>query len=120
MALADVRAEIATALADLGVPVHAYPPATVSPPAIILLPGPTYLDPGATWGSPQVGIDVRVLVSSSAGPAAMERLDNLIDSAVAALLSAGLQVAAVTSPAVDPDSAAIVADIPTLCVWKDD
>jgi len=120
MALAEVRGEIVTALANLGVAVHAYPPGTVSPPAVVLMPGTTYLDPGATWGSPQVGIDVRILVSSSAGPAAMERLDSLIDSTVAALIGAGLQVAAVTSPTVDPDSAALVVDIPTTCVWKDD
>jgi hypothetical protein len=120
MAISEVRAAIATALADLGVAVHAYPPGTVSPPCIVLLPGPTYLDPGASWGSPQVGIDVRVLVSSSAGPAAMERLDDLVDGAVAALLGAGVQVTAVPGPSVDPDSAALVVDIPTTCVWKDE
>lgn len=119
-ALAEARSALATALADIGVAVHTYPPQTVAPPCVFLVPGNPYLDPGVSWGAIQVAIDVRIVVSASAGPAAMERLDALVDGAVAALLAAQVIVGAVGAPTVDPDSAAIVVDIPTTCVWKDD
>lgn len=120
MSIAGVRAAIATGLSGLGVPVHAYPPQTLAPPCIVLIPGSTYLNPGAAWGQNEIGLDVRVLVSSSAGPAAMERLDDLVDGVVAALIAADVAVGPVNGPTVDQDSAAIVVDIPTTATWKDD
>ena len=116
--LAGVRAAIATALSGLGVPVHTYPPGTVSPPCVLLVPGSPYLDPGTGWGTSEVGIDVRIVVNASAGPDAMERLDALVDAAVAALVTAKVGVQSVGAPTTSDDSGVVVADIPTLTAWK--
>lgn len=119
-ALTEVRAHVAAALAGLDVSVHTWPPAAVSPPCVVLVAGSPYLDPGTGWGSATVGLDVRIMVGSASGAAAAERLDLLIDAAVAALLAAQVQVLSVSPPTADPDSATLVVDIPTLTVWKDE
>jgi hypothetical protein len=116
--LAGVRAAIATALSGLGIPVHAYPPATPSLPSCYLIPGSPYLDPGTGWGTSEVGIDVRIVVNAASGSDAMERLDALVDAAVAALVAAKVGVGAVGAPATSEDSAALFVDIPTLTAWK--
>ena len=116
--LAGVRAAIATALTGLGVSVHTYPPNSPATPCVLLVPGSPYLDPGTGWGTSEVGIDVRIMVSSASGPKSMERLDGLVDAAVAALVTAKVGVQSISAPATSEDSAALYVDIPTLTAWK--
>ena len=116
--LAGVRAAIAAALSGLGIPVHTYPPQTPGLPSCYLIPGSPYLDPGTAWATSSVGIDVRIRVNASSGPDAMERLDALVDAAVAALIAAQIGVGAIGAPYTSEDSAVLVADIPTLTAWK--
>lgn len=118
-ALPGVRTAIADALTTAlsGVAVHTWPPATAAPPCVLLIAGNPYLDPGTSWASVTVGLDVRIVVSSSGGPDSAERLDGLIDAAVAALIAADIQVGTIGAPTVDPDSAALYVDIPTSTVW---
>jgi len=119
-ALAGVRAYVAAALSGVDVSVHTYPPATVSPPCVVLVPGSPYLDPGTGWGSATVALDVRIMVNSAAGATSAQRMDDLIDTVVAALLAAQVQVQSVPPPTADPDSSTLVVDIPTTTVWKDE
>jgi hypothetical protein len=117
-ALAGVRAAIASALSSLGIPVHTYPPNTPGLPSCYLIPGSPYLDPGIGWGTSEVGIDVRIVVNAASGPDAMERLDALVDAAVAALVTAKIGVQSIGAPYTSEDSAVLAVDIPTLTAWK--
>lgn len=116
--IAGVRAAITTALSSLGVPVYTYAPGAASAPYVLLIAGSPYLDPGTGWGQSEVGIDVRIVVSSASGAKSMERLDALTDSAVAALVTAKVGVQAVGPPSADEGSATLFVDIPTLTAWK--
>lgn len=120
MALSEVRTHIAAALADLGVPVHLYPPGAVSAPCVVLRPGSPYLDPGAAWGSRTVAIDVRIIATAAAGQDSTTRLDDLIDAAVPALLAATVQVGPIPAPDYSDETSLLTVDIPTTTVWKDD
>jgi hypothetical protein len=116
--LAGVRTGVATALSALGIPVHKYPTGAMPTPCAYLVPGSPYLTPGAAWGSSEVGLDVRIVVSNASGAEAMERLDALVDTAVAALIAASIGVDQVGAPYTPEDTAGLAVDIPTTTVWK--
>jgi hypothetical protein len=92
----------------------------IQPPAVVLLAGSPYRDPTAAWDSVTVGIDVRLVVSTGVGLGAAATMDSLIDAVCDALNAVQVQVGAVPAPTPEPEQAALVADIPTTTVWKDD
>ena len=116
--LAGVRAHLADTLAVLGVTVHTYPPPTPTVPGVVLVF--TARNAGAAWNATEVGVDVRILVNAAGGAAAAQRLEDLIDTACAALVGAQVQVGTIGPYTVEGDPAALVADIPTTTVWKDE
>ena len=87
MSVTDVRYALAEALEATGLKVHAFPPPTVTPPALVLVPADPYLDP-ATIGRGTVRLFVRLRLTFLAG-----LLDN--PSSLARIEDAYLQVAAV-------------------------
>jgi hypothetical protein len=118
-AQSECRAHLASILAVVGVPVHesGYV-GSGQPPYIALTYGSPYLDPGKAFASAEVGLDVRVVVNSAAGAAAVTRLDDLLSAALEALYAAGVQCASVSAPDPDEQTGTITAVIPTTTTWK--
>lgn len=114
-AIAEVRAHIASALSGVGVPVHTYPPGSVQPPCVLLMPGSPYLQPGAAWGSVNVGVNVRVVANDAYGPDGVASLDELLEAVLDALVAAeGVNVDSVSEPFADTEQGVQIFDIPTI------
>lgn len=110
--IARARDTVAGALAGLGIPVHTYPPGTFTPPAVIVDWGNPVLEL-TTSARAVVGLDVRIITSAAAGPAAAERLDALVDAALPALQAAGgIRVDPPGSPTTTEDGRTHTATIP--------
>lgn len=113
MTTTEGRTAVADALAGLGIPVHPYPPGTVTPPAIVLDWGSPPLEP-STLRRTIVGVDVRIFVSAAAATAAHERLADLLDAAYTALAAAGIRVGTIPAPTPNDDDRTLVAVLPAL------
>ncbi len=78
--LADVRNALATAIQDAGYRAHRYPPATVMPPAVVIVPDDPYLDAevigsgGNRWA---VRFDLIVAVAPLDNEGQLNQLENI-------------------------------------------
>lgn len=96
--ISAARAHLAAALAGLGIPVHAYPPGTLTAPAAVIEWGSPLVTP-TTSSRDLVGLEVHISTSSAAGRSSVERIEDLVDAAVAALVTAaGIRVDPVPEP----------------------
>jgi hypothetical protein len=101
--IADVRDELATALEGSGHTVYAYPPPTVIPPAVVIVPAQPYLDP-ETIGSAGTRFAIRFeLICAVAAIDNQAQLDNLEQLTVAVIQSLpnGVAVDAIDRPTVE-------------------
>lgn len=88
MSLADARAAIADALADTTANVYAYPPAVVMPPAILMVPGDTYVEPvtiGANGIRARQRLQLTLAVAPIDNPATLDGIENLMGEVLLAL-----------------------------------
>lgn len=118
-AISDVRAHVASALSGLDVTVHGRTPSTVAPPCVVLVPGSPYVEPGASWGTRDVSLTVRIVVNAASGVSSADRMDDLIDAVVDALAVADVQVGSVPAPDMQEDPAVLTVDIPTTTNWTE-
>lgn len=84
--LTDVRQQLAAVLtaADLGVPVHTYPPGSITGPCVVLYPGDPWLTPRG-----HVSFVVTCYASTTTNQGAMARLEQLSWDVAAALATTG-------------------------------
>lgn len=115
--ITDAREHVAALLTAAGVPAQPYPPATLTPPCAVLLPGSPYLTP-AQLGGVTVGLEVRLVVTA-AGPDAPAALDALTEAAARALAAAGVPTGPVPAPVADADAGYLSLTIPTEVPWED-
>lgn len=105
MLLRDVRATIATALADAGVSgVYTDPPGQITPPCVIVAPDDPYLEPLTIGPIGESSVSVRftlvACVRASDGPASLDALERLVVDLWRALPD-GTEVGAATQPALE-------------------
>jgi hypothetical protein len=91
------RDTLTAALVALDVPVHAYEPGSVQPPAVVIQPSPT-------WKSSRghVTLDVVCIASGVDHTAAQQRLEQLLWDAEVALSLAGFGWQEVGAPTIEP------------------
>lgn len=79
--LSTVRTDLAAAVAAAGYKVHKYPPATVIPPAVVIVPDDPYLEAttlasgGLSW---QVNLNLMVVVAYLDNNAALRNIEDII------------------------------------------
>lgn len=111
--IGDARNVLAAAVAGVGVPVHPYPPATVPPPALVIIPGSTYLNGYTLKGAVTFGL-VILAVTLDSNPQA---LDELIWDTRAAVIAAGWAVGPIPAPTTDTANGILIARIPVTLEW---
>lgn len=83
--LTEAREAVGDALAGLGVTIYGAPPESVSPPCAVVLPGGTWYEQ-ATFGAVRVTWLVTLMATmNGTNAAALERLEQLLWDATAAL-----------------------------------
>lgn len=94
-ALADVRADLVTVLAgnvdDLdgnAVPILTDVD-TWQPPAVIVSPAPTYVEPGVAWRTFEFRCDVLCVTAAATPSTVVLELENLVEMVLGALLATG-------------------------------
>lgn len=95
--LTDARQSVAAALAaaDIGVPVHAAPPATLAAPCVVVAPGTDWV------AARNIELDVIVYANTAGGAeAALTRLEETLTKVREALWSA--QILTLATPAPTP------------------
>lgn len=110
------REALAATLAGVGVPVHAYPPPSVQPPAVVLIPGEPYLS-GYTLraGTARIGLQVQCVTADTAA----QSLDDLVWAVFAALTAAGYPAGSIPPPRHDTSTGTLVARIPVTMEWSE-
>lgn len=98
--IAETRDTVALALATLGIPVHAYPPESIAPPAAVLIPDSPYIEGHRVDGRIVVRLQLQLLTL----PKSARNMDALIEDSFALLLAARVLVDEVAAPTVDPDT----------------
>jgi hypothetical protein len=87
--LGDARAEVAAALAGVGIDVRESPSTgQMSPPAAIVAPGPDWISPQVILGSKitaRVSLTVTLLTGRVAAGASLAALEDLLETALPAL-----------------------------------
>ena len=119
--IGDARGYVADLLlAGVPVPVFDYPPATVSPPAVLVVPDSPYLrQPTLRAGDLTVGLTVQVAVPAAAGPDAARSLDVLLEQVLAALADASVLVGELPAPRVDTATSQLLAELPVTVHWTE-
>lgn len=93
-------------------PVHAYPPGTLSPPVIAVLPGDPYWEgPTLLGGVHRVTLRAYVVASNP------RALDDLLDQVVAALIAAGLPPDSLPAPDTNADTGHLSAEVSVPIMW---
>ncbi|MFT4051102.1 MAG: hypothetical protein QM677_02490 [Microbacterium sp.] len=96
--LTDVRTELATTLAPLGVNVYDHLPGRAALPSAIVLAGSPYVTPGQAYGEYIARFDVWISAATGDNNTETAQLDDLISSAVAALAAEGWTAEEVSQP----------------------
>lgn len=97
---ADVRGALATALGNVVASVYSYVPEAIIPPAVVIIPGSPYMEPNLinkTVTKVQLNFKVTAAVAYNSNPGALDNLEKLIISVLAAM-PAGYIVGQVESP----------------------
>lgn len=105
--LTVARGEVAAALAGLPVPVHAFPPAALQPPCVVLFPGSPWI---ATRG--HVTLEITAYANPVGGVDALTALEDLVEGIRAALWAAGLGPGDTDQPRSETDAGALSATTP--------
>jgi hypothetical protein len=104
--LGDARAALTAALGVVGVPVHPYPPASLQPPCLVLLPG-------SPWFAPRGHVTLEVAAYATAvGVDAMPALEQLVVDTREALFAAGIAPQATEQPTINEDAGVMQARTP--------
>ncbi len=99
-AIGDARNAVQAALGGLGVPVHPFPPGSVSGPCVVIQAGSPWITPRGL-----VALELVAYASPSGGNApAITRLENLTEAIREALWSAGLAPGDTDTPVADGES----------------
>lgn len=98
--VAQLRAELTLAFAGSGVGVFSYPPSTVTPPAIVLVPDEPYVEPIGLGPGTNLRVRYRVTVAVAAidNPASLDKLETLV-TAIYTLAPKGVVVGLTSRPA---------------------
>lgn len=116
--IAEARQYLADVIEPLGIPVHAYPPGSVSPPCAIVVPDdPYYLLRTLNGATGSVGLEVRLITAATDG--GIRHLDALLEETIDLLTAARVRVEPIGAPTVDPDAGGLVAHISVVINWKD-
>jgi hypothetical protein len=100
MSVSEVRDALAEALAASGTKIYAYPPAVVTPPALVLVPSEPYLEPlGLGRGTARLTIRLRLtfLAGIQDNPSSLARLEDDYVR-VAQVLPTGYSLGALSRP----------------------
>lgn len=112
--IAEARQHLADVIKPLGIPVHAYPPGSVSPPYATVVPDdPYYLVRTLSGAAAAVALEVRLITKD------VRHLDDLLEQTVDLLTAARVRVEPIGAPTVDNDAGGLVAHIPVVINWKD-
>lgn len=103
-ALTDARTTVAAALGSLGVPVHSYPPSSVQPPAVVLLPGSPWIVPRGA-----VSLEIAAYANAAGGLDAYTQLEGLVEAVRTALWAAGLAPGDTDQPRMNDDAGVVEA-----------
>jgi len=118
--ITEAREHLAQALATLGVPVHAYSPGTVSPPAAVIVPGDPYFTTLTLAGtSASIGLEVELITSTAASAAGAATLDGLITAAAELLAGTACHLGPVPAPRREPDSGLLTVRLPVTIHWRE-
>lgn len=101
--LRTVRENLATVFSDAGYQAYAYPPATVIPPAIVIVPDEPYLELetiGSQGTRMLLRVELIVAVQATDNPGSLDNLEKLV-VAVLQLLPQGTAVDPVRRPATE-------------------
>ncbi len=96
------------ALGGVGVPVHPYPPQSLSAPCVVITPGSPWIVPRG-----HVTLEIVGYANSAGGPdAALTRLEDLVEKIRIALFSAQLAPQDTAQPVQETDAGVISAATP--------
>lgn len=109
--IGEVRAHLADVLNPVGIPVHAYPPGAVAPPAIVIIPADPYCEGLVLQDAHRIGLEARLFATNP------QALDDLIDLVVATLIAAGLPPQPINRPDSDADTGTLYASVLVPIIW---
>lgn len=99
MDLAQLRADVATALTTAGLTAIDYVAETIVPPVAVVVPSDPYVtDEDVPFGHVNVNLSILVIGGKGTNKAAASQIDSLIAQAFVALLTAGYDVTEVSPP----------------------
>lgn len=117
--ISEAREYVAQALEPLGIPIHAYPPGTVAPPAAVITPGDPYYRPqGLSGDSAVIGLDVLLVTSGAAGDAG-RKLDDLIHAAAQLIGPTAARLSEVLAITQDSEGGPLMARLPVTIHWRE-
>lgn len=97
MTLHALRQDVIDSMGTVAAQVYDHVPARLTPPAVIVLPGSPYIEPGDVFGSFKVNHSVSVVMASGTNEKVTEDVDNLIEAVLKALVEAGVSVDSVST-----------------------
>lgn len=97
MTLHQVRVDLVGLLGAVDAQVYDHLPARLSPPAVVVLPGSPYLEPGDRFGSLIVHHTVTVVVPTGASDVVTRTIDDLLEDVLVELINAKYLVDSVST-----------------------
>lgn len=95
--LHDLRQGILNAVGTVSATTFDHVPARLAPPAIIVLPGSPYMEPGDVYGSYLVRHSISVVMPNGTNEKITEDVDDLLESVVKALAEARVSIDTVST-----------------------
>lgn len=90
--LHSTRQAIIDAVGSIDAQTFDYVPGRLVPPALIVLPGSPYIEPGDVFGSFLVRHTLSLVMSQGANETITENTDNLIEKVLTALMDANVSI----------------------------
>lgn len=90
--LHNARQAIIDAVGNIDAMTFDYVPGRLAPPALIVLPGSPYIEPGDVFGSFLVRHTLSLVMSQGANETITENTDNLIETVLTALMDANVSI----------------------------